>query len=77
MSQTGIRIDPLTADCRLRNLSLAIDEIKTIRMINRINALIALTEADNPGLDRRPYLLTELRFLNRRLQVIREKAELE
>jgi hypothetical protein len=36
MSQTNIHIDPLTTTCVLKNLGLAIEEIKLVRSINSI-----------------------------------------
>jgi hypothetical protein len=76
MNQTSNRIDPLTTQCVLRNLGLAIDEIKLIRSINSVNEQVALRGAAQLELGRRRYLISELRFLKKRLQVVREKAEL-
>jgi hypothetical protein len=76
MNQTSNRIDPLTTHCMLRNLGLAIDEIKLIRSINSINEQIALRDAAQLESGRQRNLISELRFLNRRLQAVREKAEL-
>ena len=76
MNQSINCIDPLTTDCVLKNLSLAIDEIKLVRSINSINEQISIGDANATQLDseRKPYLLSELRFLNKRLQMVREKA---
>jgi hypothetical protein len=74
MNQTINCIDPLTTDCVLKNLNLAIDEIKLVRSINSINEQIAAGDAAQLQLERRPYLLSELRFLNKRLQMVRERA---
>lgn len=76
MSQTSIRIDPLTTHCVLRNIGLAIDEIKLIRSINSINEQVASRDAAQLESGRRHYLISELRFLNKRLQAVRKKAEL-
>jgi hypothetical protein len=76
MNQTSSRIDPLTTHCMLRNLGLAIDEIKLIRSINSINEQVALRDAAQLESGRQRNLISELRFLNRRLQAVREKAEL-
>jgi hypothetical protein len=76
MNQTSNRIDPLTTHCMLRNLGLAIDEIKLIRSINSINEQVALRDAAQLESGRQRNLISELRFLNRRLQAVREKAEL-
>ena len=74
MNQSNNCIDPLTTDCVLKNLSLAIDEIKLVRSINSINEQIAVGDAPLLESGRRSYLLSELRFLNKRLQMVREKA---
>jgi hypothetical protein len=76
MSQTSIYIDPLTTVCVLKNMGLAIDEIKLVRSINSISAQVEAPDAAQMESERRHYLITELRFLNKRLQAVREKAEL-
>ena len=76
MNQTSIRINPSTTHCVLRNLGLAIDEIKLIRSISNINEQVASRDAAQMESGRRRYLNSELRFLNKRLQAVREKAEL-
>jgi hypothetical protein len=75
MNQAINCIDPLTTDCVLKNLSLAIDEIKLVRSINSINVQIAAGDTSLLESGRRPYLMSELRFLNKRLQRVRERAE--
>ena len=75
MSQASICIDPLTTDCVLKNLSLAIDEIKLVRTINSIKDQVENGNAEQLESGRRRYLVSELRFLNKRLQAVREKAE--
>ena len=74
MSQTNIQIDPLTTNCVLKYLGLAIDEIKIVRSINNINEQVMLNSAVNLESGRKRYLISELRFLNKRLQSVREKA---
>ena len=74
MNQAINCIDPLTTDCVLKNLSLAIDEIKLVRSINSINEQIADGDAAQLESGRRRYLISELRFLNKRLQMVRERA---
>ena len=74
MSQTNIQIDPLTTNCVLKYLSLAIDEIKIVRSINNINEQVTVNSAVNLESGRKRYLISELRFLNKRLQSVREKA---
>lgn len=76
MSQTSIHIDPSTTSCVLKKLGLAIDEIKLIRSINSISEQVASPDAAQLESGRRRYLISELRFLNKRLQAVREKAEL-
>ena len=74
MNQVINCIDPLTTDCVLKNLSLAIDEVKLVRSINSINEQIAAGDASQLESGRRRYLMSELRFLNKRLQMVRERA---
>jgi hypothetical protein len=76
MSQTCIRIDPLTTDCVLRKLGLAIDEIKLVRSINSINEQVSSPDAEQLESGRRRYLISELRFLHKRLQAVRDEAGL-
>ena len=77
MSQTNIHIDPLTTSCVLKYLGLAIDEIKTVRSIDSINEQVMINSAINLESGRKRYLVSELRFLKKRLKTIREKAELQ
>jgi hypothetical protein len=74
MSQTNIHIDPLSTSCVLRNLGLAIDEIKLVRSIDSLTEQVRMSNAMliEPG--RKRYLISELRFLNKRLRAVREKA---
>jgi len=82
MSQTIIQIDPLTTTCVLKNLGLAIDEIKLVRSINSIYEQVGAGEevssskAVHLESGRHRYLISELRFLNKRLAAIRKKANL-
>ena len=76
MSQTNIHIDPLTTNCVLKYLGLAIDEIKLVRSINLISEQVRTTNATHLETGRRRYLISELRFLNKRLRSVREKANL-
>ena len=75
MSQTSINIDPLTTDCMLEKLSLAIDEIKLVRTINDISEQVAGGDAAQLVSGRRQYLISELRFLNKRLRTVRDRAD--
>ena len=74
MSQTSISIDPQTTVCVLKNMSLVIDEIKLVRSINIINEQVEAKDAAQLESGRRRYLISELRFLNKRLQAVRVKA---
>ena len=76
MSQTCIRIDPLTTKRVLQKLGLAIDEIKLVRSINSINEQVSSPDAEQLESGRRRYLISELRVLNKRLQAVRDKAGL-
>jgi len=75
MAQSNIRIDPLSTHGVLKNLGLAIDEIKLIRSIDSITEQVERGDAAQLESGRRRYLISELRFLNKRLQAVREKAE--
>ncbi|MFT5217965.1 MAG: hypothetical protein ACI9LO_000361 [Planctomycetota bacterium] len=72
---TTVHIDPLTTECVLRYMGLAIDEIKLIRSIEGIARQIKYAGANDLASGRRRYLLTEFRFLNKRLQSIRKKVK--
>lgn len=77
MSQTNIRIDPLTTNCVLKNLGLAIDEIKLVRSIDSIREQVSSRNAEHLESGRHRYLISELRFLNKRLESLRAKADLD
>lgn len=74
MSQTNIHIDPLTTSCVLKYLGLAIDEIKLVRSIDSLNEQVRMSNAQLIEPSRKRYLISELRFLNKRLRAVREKA---
>ncbi len=74
MSQTNIHIDPLTTQCVLRNMGLVIDEIKLVRSIDNISQQVRMSNAAQLESGRKRYLISELRFLNKRLRSVREKA---
>lgn len=76
MSQTIIHIDPLTTQRVLKYLGLAIDEIKLVRSINSIAEQVRMSHAAQLEAGRKRYLISELRFLNKRLRSVREKANL-
>ena len=72
---TNVHIDPLTTECVLRFMGLAIDEIKLIRSIEGVARQIKYAGADQLASGRKHYLVSELRFLNKRLQSIRKKVQ--
>ena len=74
MGQINIHIDPLTTRCVLRQLGLAIDEIKLVRSINSLTEQVSMADEAQLESGRRRYLISELRFLNKRLQSVRAKA---
>ena len=74
MSKTHVHIDPLTTNRVLKYLGLAIDEIKIVRSINNLNDQVMVNSAADLESGRKRYLVSELRFLNKRLQAVREKA---
>lgn len=74
MSQVNIHIDPLTTRSVLKHIGLAIEEIKLVRSINSLNEQVQMASAAQLESGRKRYLISELRFLNKRLQSIREKA---
>lgn len=77
MSQTNIRIDPLTTNCVLKNLGLAIDEIKLVRSIESIREQVGSSSAEHLESGRHRYLISELRFLKKRLKSLHAKADLD
>ena len=77
MSQTKVHINPLTTNCVLKYLSLAIDEIKIVRSIDNINEQVMVNSTANLESGRKRYLVSELRFLNKRLQSVRAKANIQ
>jgi hypothetical protein len=77
MSQTKVHINPLTTYCVLKYLGLAIDEIKIVRSIDNINEQVMVNSAANLESGRKRYLVSELRFLNKRLQSVRNKANIQ
>ncbi len=74
MAQTNIHIDPLTTQCVLKYLGLAIDEIKLVRSIDSLTEQVRMSNAMQIDPGRKRYLVSELRFLNKRLRSVREKA---
>jgi len=74
MSQVNIQIDPLTTNCVLKHLGLAIDEIKLVRSISIIRQQVSMSGAAQLESGRKRYLISELRFLQKRLRSVRDKA---
>ena len=75
MNLTSTHIDPLTTSGVLKYLGLAIDEIKLVRSINNINEQVKHSDARQLESGRKRYLISELRFLNKRLRTLRERAD--
>ena len=76
MSQVNIHIDPLSTNCVLKYLGLAIDEIKLVRSINSISQQVSMSGATQLESGRKRYLISELRFLQKRLRSVRDKANI-
>jgi hypothetical protein len=77
MGQTNIHIDPLTTHCVLKNLGLAIDEIKLVRSIDSIREQVDNGKVEHLKSGRYRYLVSELRYLKKRLESLRAQAELD
>ncbi|MGD8348060.1 MAG: hypothetical protein PVI79_02435 [Gammaproteobacteria bacterium] len=75
MSQVNIHIDPLSTNCVLKYLGLAIEEIKLVRSIDNLNEQVRLNRSLNFEPGRHRYLVSELRFLNSQLRTLRENAK--
>ena len=76
MSQTIIQIDPVSTNGVLKYMRLAIDEIKLQRSIDTLNQQMQQGQSLELDSGRKRYLISELRFLNKRLQSLRERANL-
>ena len=72
---TSNHINPLSTHCVLTTMGLAIDEIKLIRLIDSIFDQIKNANAEHLASGRTRYLVTEMRFLTKRLRLVREKAD--
>jgi hypothetical protein len=77
MSQTVTQIDPLNTSCVLKHFGLAIDEIKLVRSIDSLRQQVSVSDARQLESGRRRYLISELRFLHKRLRSVREKATID
>ena len=75
MNQAQVSINPLSTSCVLKNLGFAIDEIKLVRSINSLKEQVDSGGAEQLESGRRRYLVSELRFLNKRLQMVRDKVD--
>jgi hypothetical protein len=76
MSQTITQIDPVSTDGVLKYMRLAIDEIKLLRSIDSLTEQVRLSHSLEFDPGRKRYLLSELRFLNKRLESLRERVNL-
>lgn len=74
MSQVNTQIDPRSTNRVLTHLGLAIEEIKLLRAIDRLNEQIRLSESEQLDTLCRGHLVAELRFLNKQLSTLRDKA---
>jgi hypothetical protein len=77
MDKTNIHIDPLSTPYVLKHMGLAIDEIKLVRSIDTISDQVKFSSAAHLESGRKQYLVSELRFLNKRLNSVREKANIQ
>ena len=75
MGQVNIHIDPLSTNCVLKYLGLAIEEIKLVRSIDNLNEQVRLSRSLDFEPVRHRYLVSELRFLNSQLRTLRENAK--
>jgi len=74
MAQVNTQIDPLSTNVVLAHLGLAIDEIKLLRSIDDLKEQLRLSDTLRIDIDRRHYLVAELRYLNKRLMALRQQA---
>ena len=77
MGKVSNYINPLTTPRVLKYLGLAIDETKLVRTINIILDQVKYTSAAQLESGRKHYLVSELRFLNKRLRSVRKKANIQ
>ena len=77
MDKASNYINPLTTPRVLKYLGLAIDETKLVRTINIISDQVRYTSAAQLESGRKHYLVSELRFLNKRLHSVRKKANIQ
>lgn len=77
MGKTNIYIDPLSTQCVLKYFGLAIDEIKLVRNIDVIANQVKYGSAAQLESGRKHFLISELRFLNKRLTSLREKVNIQ
>lgn len=75
MSQVNIHIDPLSTSCVLKYLGLAIEEIKLVRSIDSLSEQVRLSRSHEFEVGRHRYLVSELRFLNSKLNTLRETVK--
>jgi len=76
MVQVNPHIDPLSTNLVLANLALAIDEIKLLRAIDHLKEQLRLSDSLRINIERRHYLVAELRYLSKRLDSLRRQAAL-
>ncbi len=76
MNRVNNHINPSTTSYVLKCFGLAIDEIKLLRSIDGINEQVRRNRGINIDSGRKNYLISELRFLNKRLHAVRKKANI-
>ena len=75
MAQINIHINPMTTRHVLQYLGLAIDEIKLVSSIESFTEQLRGNYSSDLESGRRQYIVSEMRFLKKRLRSIREKAK--
>jgi hypothetical protein len=75
MSQVNIHIDPLSTNCVLKYLGMAIDEIKLLRSIDSLSEQVRMSRSLEFEAGRHRYLVSELQILNSQLRSLREIAK--
>ena len=74
MSQLEARIDPTSTNQLLNNFNLAIDEIKLVLRINKLNDQVYQIELSEGRTDRLVFLRKEVNVLEVQLNYIRDRA---
>ena len=75
MTQINIHINPMTTRHVLQYLGLAIDEIKLVSSIESYTEQLKRNTTSDLELGRRHYIVSQMRFLKKRLRSIRKTAK--